>query len=267
MKVVFTDLDGTLLDHRTYSFQPALGALERLREARIPVVFVTSKTFSEVDYWRRAMRNVSPFVVENGAAIFSPTGTLPLPVTRTETRGDYDMVEFGIPYSRLTAALRASAKRTGCRVKGFADMTVAEVSRECNLPMEQATLAKARCHDEPFMLLEGDLVALRAAIEAHGMKLAHGGRFFHITGPTDKADGVLTLMNAYRQLGSLETIGFGDGLNDVRFLQLVDRPFLVESPIVAELRNHVPQARVTAPGPAGWADAILKILSPATLLV
>ena len=33
MPVVFTDLDGTLLDHQSYSFEAAREALARLRQA------------------------------------------------------------------------------------------------------------------------------------------------------------------------------------------------------------------------------------------
>ena len=46
---VFTDLDGSLLDHHTYSFADARPALGRIREQRIPLVFVTSKTRPEVE--------------------------------------------------------------------------------------------------------------------------------------------------------------------------------------------------------------------------
>ncbi len=45
MRIVFTDLDGT--DHTTYSSQPAVSALDRLRQSGVPVVFVTSKTFKK----------------------------------------------------------------------------------------------------------------------------------------------------------------------------------------------------------------------------
>ena len=42
--IVFTDLDGTLLDHATYSHAEATPALERLRERAIPLVLASSKT-------------------------------------------------------------------------------------------------------------------------------------------------------------------------------------------------------------------------------
>jgi mannosyl-3-phosphoglycerate phosphatase len=40
MMLVFKDLDGTLLDRETYSFQAAKPALERLRQLDVPLVFV-----------------------------------------------------------------------------------------------------------------------------------------------------------------------------------------------------------------------------------
>ena len=45
--VIFTDLDGTLLDHENYSFRMALPALDLLRRRGVPVVPVSSKTAPE----------------------------------------------------------------------------------------------------------------------------------------------------------------------------------------------------------------------------
>lgn len=46
--IVFTDLDGSLLDHETYGYEPALPALERLQRNGVPIVPVTSKTLEEI---------------------------------------------------------------------------------------------------------------------------------------------------------------------------------------------------------------------------
>ncbi len=260
MMVVFTDLDGTLLDHHTYSFEPALRALERLRELQIPVVLVTSKTFPEVDFWRRELNNRGPFIVENGGAVFAPKEGSLFPKEVTRPYEEYEMVEFGVPYGDLTAALKAAASESGCRVRGFADMSVREVSFICQLSLEQAAMAKARRYDEAFELIEGRVEALQRAVEQRGMKLTRGGRFFHITGHNDKVDGVLLLIRAYRQLGAIETIGLGDGPNDTGFLNVVDHAVLIDSPVVHELRKRVPRARVAASGPGGWNEAVLELL-------
>ena len=46
--MVFTDLDGSLLDHENYAFDAALPALEALARADIPVSIVSSKTRAEI---------------------------------------------------------------------------------------------------------------------------------------------------------------------------------------------------------------------------
>lgn len=66
MQTVFTDLDGTLLDHETYSWEAARPALERLELSGIPWILVTSKTRAEVELWRKQLGNRHPFIIENG---------------------------------------------------------------------------------------------------------------------------------------------------------------------------------------------------------
>jgi len=70
--VIFTDIDGTLLDYKTYSYKPALSALELIRKQKIPLIFCTSKTRAEIEVHRRIMDNQHPFISENGAAVFIP---------------------------------------------------------------------------------------------------------------------------------------------------------------------------------------------------
>jgi mannosyl-3-phosphoglycerate phosphatase len=264
--IVFTDLDGTLLEYETYSFQPAVPALDRLRQLQIPVVFVTSKTLPEVDFWRKTLDNRSPFVVENGSAVFVPEGHPPLSERAGRFCDGYEVVELGVPYPDLTRALKEAARDSGCCIRGFADMTVEEIMRECEMPLDQAVLAKMRKYDEPFRMLTGDPGVLARSLERRGLKLSSGGRFFHVTGRNDKADAVLLLIDAYRQFGPVRSIGLGDGLNDSGFLNLVDHPVLLDSPVFGQLLKRVPRASKASAGPSGWNEAIHRILdlSPGT---
>ena len=70
--IIFTDLDGTLLDHYSYSFEAAIPMLGKLEDLGIPVIPITSKTFAEVSRLRDQLNNRHPFIVENGAAIAIP---------------------------------------------------------------------------------------------------------------------------------------------------------------------------------------------------
>ena len=66
---IVTDLDGTLMDEN-YDISPAKKTLNMLSEMNIPVIPCTSKTASEVRYFREENGLSDPFIVENGAAIY-----------------------------------------------------------------------------------------------------------------------------------------------------------------------------------------------------
>jgi mannosyl-3-phosphoglycerate phosphatase len=260
MLAVFTDLDGALLDRHTYSFAEAAPALRQLKQRRAAVILVSSKTLREVEYWRDQVKTQSPFAVENGAAVFVGKEGPVLPRDARRQYGDYQIVEFGVPYSALTRALKDAAHESGCRICGFSDMKAEEISSISGLPLDQAALAKRRQYDEPFVILEGDPSQLRRAVEKRGYRLTRGGRFSHITGQNDKADAVRLLIDAYRRMGPVRTIGIGDGLNDTGFLNLVDYPVVLDSAAVDEVLKRVPRARVAAAGPPGWNESVLEIV-------
>ena len=70
--ILFSDLDGTLLDHDDYRWHAAGPALERLKAANIPLVLNSSKTMPEIRALREELGNNDPFIVENGAAVVIP---------------------------------------------------------------------------------------------------------------------------------------------------------------------------------------------------
>jgi mannosyl-3-phosphoglycerate phosphatase len=68
--LVFTDLDGTLLDIHTYDWQPAMPWLDRLQDYQIPVILCSSKTAAEVIAIQQDLGLEGlPFIAENGAVI------------------------------------------------------------------------------------------------------------------------------------------------------------------------------------------------------
>lgn len=265
MKVIFTDLDGTLLHAQSYSFEAAVPALAVIRREAIPLVLCTSKTRVEVEHWRGQLENAHPFIVENGGAIYIPKKYFPFAVPGAKKRDGYDVIELGKPYPELVRALEEASRESGTQVLGFHQMSLADVCLRTSLPVKQAEMAKQREYDEPFEILGSGAHTLLSIIESRGLRWTRGDRFYHIVGTNDKAAAMAALLKLYRRaFGEVESIGVGDGHNDAAFLNAVDVPVIVRSRFAVALKKAVPRAEVTeAPGPHGWNEAILPLVTPA----
>ncbi len=232
MIVVFTDLDNCLLDHNTYSFEPARPALERLRGASAKIVFVTSKTRAEVEFWHQRIGLTHPSIVENGGAVIREDGTPAV---------------LGRPRAEIVAALRESSAACDAQIRGFSDMPLDEIAARCNMPPERARFSAARQYSEPFVLLTPEREsALRDALAARGLTLTRGGRFHHALAHAGKHAGVAWLLDSWAAAASpTVSIGLGDAPNDEGFLRLVRYPV-----------HLLPGDS----GPAAWNRAVLAIL-------
>lgn len=266
--VVFTDLDGTLLDARTYSFDPALPALGMLRERHVPVVICSSKTRAEIEHYRAKLRNADPFISENGGAVFVPQGYFradAVSPARPEggDEGPHLVLRLGARYQDLRRALR-ELRGEGFDVRGFGDMTAEEIAAATGLPLNEAVMAAKREFDEPF-LFGGDAVMgdkLRASIERKGFRVTQG-LFHHILGESDKGKAVSILTGMFRgKYGEVMTVALGDSPNDLPMLQAVDRPIIVEKHDGGYDRVLAAEDfdRARGAGPDGWNGAIMRLL-------
>lgn len=241
--VIYSDLDGCLLDRESYRFDEAQPALELLRRHGIPLVLCSSKTQAEVAHHREILGLAHPFIVENGGALLIPEGYFPFPHAFTRSAGRYCLVEFGVAYALLAEALHEIQRATGLRLRGFSEMSVEEVASLTGLSREAASRAQARHYDEPFV---ADLT--REEAERLDFEARRKG---------------LTLTRLYRSgFSRLTTVGLGDGPNDLSMLERVDVPVVIpRAPsLVDPAFEGRPWTVAPAPGPAGWALAILAFL-------
>ncbi len=259
--VIYSDLDGCLLDRESYKFEVARPTLEQLKRQGIPVVLCSSKTKAEVELHRELLGLPDPFIVENGGAILIPKGYFPVPQAFFRRAGVYGMIELGVPYTRLTQALREIRRVTGFDLHGFAELRPEKVALLTGLDLQAARRAKLRRYDEPFVadLNRQQIKRLTFEIRSRGLTLTRGGRFYHLTGRNTKGLAVVLLTLLYRSNSpDLITVGLGDGANDLSMLERVDIPvviprkrFLVDTALMGRPWRVAP-----APGPEGWAAAI-----------
>lgn len=266
--IIFTDLDGTLLDADTYVFDPASPALRLLREKDIPLIICSSKTRSEIMHYRKKLDNRHPFISENGGGIFIPKGYFKLEFMTSKLalveENDYWIIMLGAEYSGLRKALQ-ELRHEGFDVTGFGDMTAEQVAKIANMRIDEAEMAKERDFDEPF-IFEGDerqAGRLFKAIKDKGFSHTQG-RFYHILGDSDKGKAVSILVELYRkQFGAIMTVAIGDSPNDIPMLEKVDCPIIVQKPGgIYDQRIDIPNIiKAQGIGPEGWNKAVLGLTS------
>jgi mannosyl-3-phosphoglycerate phosphatase family protein len=260
--IIVTDLDGTLLHPRTYSFEEALPGLKLIRQRNIPLVICSSKTRLEIEVYRKRLENIHPFISENGGGIYIPAGYFPFHGSASEHQGGYDVVSLGSPYEDIRKRFTALRDRLGIAVRGFGDMSAEEVAGLMGLTIEEARLAKQRDYEEPFVFPNTPDDRFLREIEGEKLRWTQG-RVFHLMGDHHKGRAVDILRKLYeRRDGPVMTIGIGDSLNDLPFLFAVDRPVLVkkESGKHDERINIPGLLRTNSIGPAGWNEAVLELV-------
>lgn len=267
--VVYSDLDGTLLDAETYDWSPAEPALRALRDRGIPLVLTSSKTRIEIEHWRERLALRDPFICENGGALYVPVGAFERPPPGAAPFGPYWRVTYGTAHPILREHLARIGRALGVRLRGFTEMDDEELRTRTGLAGEDLNRARQREFDEPFVaeraLRADEESRLLAEASSFGLRMVRGGAFYHLMGPSDKARAARDLTEHYaRAWGAVRTAGAGDAPNDLELLATVDDPIVVARPDgshAPELRRGVPRARFTlGAGPAGFCEGILAIL-------
>ncbi len=250
--IVFTDLDGTLLDHDNYDFSPALPALTRLKDIGIPVVLASSKTAAEIAPLRDELgfSNV-PAIVENGAGLL-PANQSQLPAGGTD-------------YHRIRAALGTLPADLRANYRGFGDVGPMGVAEITGLPQKQATLAAHRQFSEPGLWsgTAEDQVRFIDTLAQKGITAREGGRFLTLSFGRTKADRIEALAADY---DAPLTVALGDAPNDREMLEAAAIGVVIANPHRAPLPPLAtePEGRIrrtAAPGPSGWNTAIHDILN------
>jgi mannosyl-3-phosphoglycerate phosphatase len=262
--VIFTDLDGTLLDHDTYSWLEATPGLARLRTAHIPLVFCSAKTRLEQQVYRQALDVHDPFIVENGGAILiEPEYFLQSP-PHSKWKNGLLAIEFGRSRAAIRRAVRRVRADLRLDMRGYGDLPLSEIATLTGLDIASARRARKREYEETIVspFSPAQRKQIEAALASHGLQLTRGARFHAVSAGNDKGRAVRVLMDLYRaEHPEIRSAGIGDSWNDRSLLESVDVPILVQRPGRRWERLNVPGlVRIPKVGPAGWTEAVVRLM-------
>jgi len=294
--IIFTDLDGTLLNAQDYRCDAALPVLNQLKNFGVPVIPVTSKTRAEVELLRSQLNLSDPFIVENGGGILIPANSerfrfddwsICHPLSALIDAG-YQAISLGSTYAQARDRLQRLSQVLGLPLRGFGDLSADEVAALTGLDREAALRAKTRDFTEPFITpttLTSEAIAAAAA--QLGFRVVVGDRFSHVIEPrSGKGAAIQTLLQADRHVKwSTEahtprhrlrlnldntlhdhppdlTVGLGNSPNDFDLLQAVNCPIVIPDEQGKPHPGLAGQGWTIAPahGAAGWAIAVQEVL-------
>ena len=261
-KVIFTDIDGTILDNTGgYGETPKL--IRSLIKSSVPVILCSAKTLAEQNRVRKQIGLADPFIVENGGAIIIEKdyfnhsyilGNYPV-----KERDDDYIVELGKPATKIRELLNDIRKNFNINFRGVADISIQELSSITNLSAEHAKEMAHREYGETILQIEKrDLDRLTRIAREMDLSLIHGGRFFDVTMGNDKGKAVEILVNLFKKKydHNVTFFGIGDSENDASMLGHMDFPLLVQKQDGSWSNVKVNRIiRVPGIGPKGWALA------------
>ncbi len=260
--LIFTDLDGTLLNHDNYSYIEASEALNVISEREIPLIITTSKTFAEVKKLQEELDLKAPCIVENGAGIFIPNSCV---LAKEDWHREDDWIKISQAKSYLESRLFLKSVKHKYKIRGFGDMEIEEVMALTDLDEGYAADAMKRDFTEPFVIEdEKHVVHLTMEANAKGFGIVKGGRFYHLISlEQDKSKAMRSLQLMYEEYFERKfcTIALGDSSNDLTMLKEANLGVLIPKPDGRyDPLFTFEVLRAPFPGPKGWNSVILGIL-------
>lgn len=254
--VIFSDLDGCLLNKADYDWSSAQPVLEQLRRLAIPVVLNSSKTVAEMtELLDEFDLTGTPFISENGGVIHWGT-------SRADPSGNLQVT--GTPRQEILSVL--ASLKANFQFRSFTDLGISGIIEHTGLPRRKAELAADRRSTEPLLWDDSParIDAFRTALQAHQLTLTRGGRFWHVAGPVSKGSAMKIVAGHYQGRyapASVTTAGIGDSPIDQSMLDVADCPIGI--PAGGSLNVSVDTSRgivAGCEGSAGWAEAVRRLL-------
>ena len=255
--LIFTDLDGTLLDRDTFKFDIIRDYLKRLLSEGIHIIPNTSKTEKEILEFNNELGSSLPYIAENGAVIKGLDlldSYLPNELILSKEK-DYltKIFEKSVPDNLQNKCkwLSLMDKKNQSFIFGLKD--------------EKLKMALDRKYTIPFVF-EGnknEKKELYKIVKRKGLALQEGGRVINLTDKVNKAKALKVFVRFFKKKNqNVKTIAVGDNYNDLDMLKTSDFPCLVfNDKFILDKIPINDLITTNKPSPEGWADVIKMALA------
>ena len=262
--LIFSDLDGTFLNHNTYSYGSLKNYINNL-DLEFELIFVTSKTFEEILDIQNKLNINHPFIAENGACIFFPPGYLKL---TTKTQKNFFIYNNYYCYKMSNLKSEDLINYFSDLKKKYKFSFYNELSNErlCELTklrLREVEKSKNRLFTNPIFWNDTSEKLLNFKSDVmkinKGLKILKGGRFFHISDNYNKAKAVKNFIKTIKSISKDKflTVSLGDSENDVCMLESTDYSCIVKrkaNKISLKKKDNIYFSKTEAPD--GWKESL-----------
>ena len=252
---IVTDLDGTLMDEN-YDISPARKTLDLLADLSIPVIPCTSKTASEVRFFRNQIGLLDPFIVENGAAVYG---------CYDNNSSEWQLI-LGKSYKELKIILMNISKRVNYHLTPLNDLNQIQIFELTGLSSEGIERALDRQWSVPFLNPPDDIFEkVKLICESYNVHIFKGNRMSHLLSSESHKGEAVKQLKLHLQNKDVKIIALGDSQNDLPLLEYADIPIVIPG---KDGPNKYLQTGINkghfrlanAPHALGWSNSIEEII-------
>ena len=255
--LLFTDLDGTLLNKKTFEFKAALNLIKNCISKGINIIPNSSKTDLELNEICEDLKIPKVYISENGSCIYG----------------------LNVLSENLNEKICLSRNKD-IIFKNFTDKINVKLQKKClilenetlqnqievlGLPKNKISKAMNRKFSIPFIFLGNneEEVELKKNVRRNGLNVQFGGRVLSLGDEVSKGDAMMRFMSllSNETKKNYVSICVGDNENDFDMLDKCDYPCLVKNGPLKNInfKNQCVFSKKEAPD--GWVEVVNKTLN------
>jgi len=253
---IVTDLDGTLMDEN-YDISPAKKTLEMLSELNVPVIPCTSKTASEVRYFRNENGLIDPFIVENGAAIHG---------CYENNSSEWEII-LGKSYKQLKLILMSISKKVNWNLIPLNDLNKNQIFELTGLSDQGIIRALDRQWSVPFLNPPDAIFEkIKRICISYNVHVFKGNRMSHLLSSESNKGQAVNKLKDFLHNKDVKVIALGDSQNDLPLLEYADISIVIPGKNGPNkyLQNGIDNGSfilANAPHAEGWSNSVEEVIN------
>ena len=255
--LLFTDLDGTLLNKKTFEFKAALNLIQNCISKGINIIPNSSKTDLELDEICENLEIPKVYISENGSFIYGLNF-----LSENLNEKVYLSRDKAVIFKNFSDNINVKLQKK-CLI--LENETLQNQIEVLGLPQNKISKAMNRKFSMPFIFLgnKDEEVELKKNVKKYGLNIQFGGRVLSLGDMVSKGNAMMRFISllSNETKKNYVSICVGDNENDFDMLDKCDYPCLVKNGPLKNInfKNQCVFSKKEAPD--GWVEVVNKTLN------